>query len=281
MIELGEIQELLLKRIKSSGAFLGIEGVEDPEEDVLLPGKELEESDKVGDLVKVFIYKDHSSRLIATKIMPLITLGKIAHLEVKEITKIGAFVNWGLEKDLFLPFKEQTVKLNRGRKYLMALYIDRSERLCATMKIRDYLRQDSPYSENDWITGTIYNIAEEIGAFIAVDNQYEALLPKEECKGVLSIGESVSARVSSVKEDGRLNLSTKERGFMEIDTDATMIYEILKENNGFIAVNDKSNPDDIRNLFSISKASFKRAIGRLLKNEKIEFYKNGIKIKGE
>lgn len=281
MIELGEIQELLLKRIKSSGAFLGIEGVEDPEEDVLLPGKELEESDKVGDLVKVFIYKDHSSRLIATKTMPLITLGKIAHLEVKEITKIGAFVNWGLEKDLFLPFKEQTVKLNRGRKYLMALYIDRSERLCATMKIRDYLRQDSPYSENDWITGTIYNIAEEIGAFIAVDNQYEALLPKEECKGVLSIGESVSARVSSVKEDGRLNLSTKERGFMEIDTDATMIYEILKENNGFIAVNDKSNPDDIRNLFSISKASFKRAIGRLLKNEKIEFYKNGIKIKGE
>lgn len=281
MIELGEIQELLLKRIKSSGAFLGIEGVEDPEEDVLLPGKELEESDKVGDLVKVFIYKDHSSRLIATKIMPLITLGKIAHLEVKEITKIGAFVNWGLEKDLFLPFKEQTVKLNRGRKYLMALYIDRSERLCATMKIRDYLRQDSPYNENDWITGTIYNIAEEIGAFIAVDNQYEALLPKEECKGVLSIGESVSARVSSVKEDGRLNLSTKERGFMEIDTDATMIYEILKENNGFIAVNDKSNPDDIRNLFSISKASFKRAIGRLLKNEKIEFYKNGIKIKGE
>ena len=281
MIELGEVQELLLKRIKSSGAFLGIEGVEDPEEDVLLPGKELEESDKPGDKIKVFIYKDHSSRLIATKTIPYVTLGTIAHLEVKEITKIGAFVNWGLEKDLFLPFKEQTVKLDRGRKYLMALYIDRSERLCATMKIRDYLRQDSPYKENDWITGTIYNIVNDIGAFIAVDDQYEALLPKEECKGVLSIGESVSARVSSVKEDGRLNLSIKERGFMEIDTDATMIYEILTENDGFMPVNDKSDPDEIRNLFSISKASFKRAVGRLLKNGKIEFYKNGLRIKGE
>lgn len=281
MIEFGEIQELKIKRIKSSGAYLGVEDETDPEVDVLLPGKELEEGDEIDKVLKVFVYKDHQSRLIATKKMPYITLGQIAHLEVKDITKIGAFVDWGLDKDLFLPFKEQTVKLDRGRKYLMAMYIDRSQRLCATMKIRDYLRQDSPYKENDWVNGTIYNLVDDIGAFIAVDDKYEALLPAEECKGVISIGESISARVSQIKGDGRIDLSLKERGFLEIDTDANMIYEILSDHDGFMPVNDKSDPDTIRDLFSISKASYKRAIGRLLKTGKIEFYKNGIKIKGE
>lgn len=281
MIELGEIQELVIKRIKSSGAFIGEEGEKDLDKDVLLPGIELAEEDRVGDKVRVFIYKDNQRRLIATKTIPFITLGKIARLEVKEITSIGAFLNWGLEKDLFLPFREQTVKLERGRKYLVALYIDRSERLSATMRVREYLKKDSPYKENDRVTGTIYNFVEDIGAFIAVDDQYEGLLSIEECKGVLSIGEKITVRVNSVKEDGRLNLTFKERGHLEIDTDATMIYEILKENGGFLQVNDKSDPDEIRDLFSISKASFKRAIGRLLKRGLIEFENNGIKIKGE
>lgn len=279
MFELGEIQELEIKRIRNVGAFLGPSNNRNKEDVVLLPNNEVTEEDKVGDIISVFIYKDHENRFTATKKTPKITLGKIAHLEVKDITKIGAFLDWGLQKELFLPFKEQTVKLDKGRKYLVALYIDKSSRLSSTMKIRDYLRNDSKYLENDWVNGIVYNIVDDIGAFVAIDNIYEALIPKEQIKGIIAIGESINARISSVKPDGRITLSMRNRGHLEIDNDGALILDTLEDNDGYLELNDKSSPGDIMDTLSMTKSSFKRAVGRLLKNNKIEFYNNGIKLK--
>ncbi len=276
MIELGEIQELKIERIRKIGALLTDE---EKSQEVLLPSEELVEEDKKGDTLKVFVYNDNQGQLIATKVMPKITLGEISHLEVKDITSIGAFLDWGLDKDLFLPFKEQLCKLDKGRKYLVALYIDKTGRLCSTMKIRDYLRADSKYKENDRVEGVVYNIVDDIGAFIAVDNIYEALLPNDQRKGIAAIGEPITTRVASVKGDGRLNLSQRERGHLEMDNDAELILDLLDDYDGFLPYNDKSSPDEIYDMFTISKSAFKKAVGKLLKENKIEFYKDGIRIK--
>jgi len=228
MIFLGEIQKLKVKRKTSFGVYLtDREG--NGKEEVLLPKREVPKDIKVGDAVEVFVYRDSEDRLIATTRRPKLTLGEVGLLKVKDITKIGAFLDWGLEKDLFLPFKEQTSKLEKGNKYLVALYIDKSDRLCATMKIKDFLRTDSPYKENDWVMGTIYSIHEDIGAFVAVDNKYEGLIPKKELIGVYAPGDEVKARVTRVKEDGKLDLSLREKSYIQIEKDAEKILAKLKE----------------------------------------------------
>ena len=278
MIFLGEIQKLKVKRSTSFGVYLtDLEG-KNRNEEILLPKKEVPKDLKVGDTVEVFIYRDSEDRLIATTRRPKVTLGEIGLLKVKDITKIGAFLDWGLEKDLFLPFKEQTMKLEKGKKYLVGLYIDKSDRLCATMKIRDFLRTDSPYKENDWVKGTIYSINEDMGAFVAVDNKYHGMIPKKELIGVYVPGEEVELRVTKVKEDGRLDLSLRDKSYLQIDKDAEKILEKAKERGGFLPLNDNSPPQEIKKQLNMSKSAFKKAVGRLLKEKKISFEKNGIKL---
>ncbi len=278
MIEIGEIQKLEIKRKTSVGVYLNSKGSRKEDKDVLLPNKEVPKGANIGDEIEVFIYRDSKERLIATTRKPKVTLGEIGLLKVVDITKIGAFLDWGLEKDLFLPFKEQTMKLEKGRKYLIGLYLDKSDRLCGTMKIKDFLKNDSPYRENDWVKGTIYSINKEIGAFVAVDNKYEGLIPKNELIGVYVPGEEVNLRVINVKEDGKLDLSLRDKSYMEIDKDAELILNKAKENGGILLLNDYSSPKEIRNELNISKSAFKKAVGRLLKEGKIEFIEKGIKI---
>lgn len=278
MIFLGEIQKLKVKKNTSFGVYLtDLEG-KNRNEEVLLPKKEVPKDLKIGDTIEVFVYRDSEDRLIATTRKPKITLGEVGLLKVKDITKIGAFLDWGLEKDLFLPFKEQTMKLERGKKYLVGLYIDKSDRLCATMKIRDFLRTDSPYKENDWVKGTIYSINEDMGAFVAVDNKYQGMIPKKELIGVYTPGEEVELRVTKVKEDGRLDLSLRDKSYLQIDKDAERILEKAKEKGGFLPLNDNSPPQEIKKQLNMSKSAFKKAVGRLLKEHKIAFEKNGIKL---
>lgn len=195
-----------------------------------------------------------------------------------DISKIGAFLDWGLEKELFLPFKEQSMKLEKGRKYLVALYIDKSERLCATMKIRDYLTSDSPYKEGEWVEGIIYSIHKDYGAFVAVDKKYDAMIENKDIVGVLEIGEPINFRISKVKKDGRLNLVLKNLSHIEINDNADILFNIIKDRGGFLDLNDKSDPDKIKDICGMSKSSFKKAVGRLLKNEKVKFEGNGIKL---
>lgn len=278
MIELGMIQKLKVKRIRSVGAFLNV-GDKEVDPDVLLPKKEVDKDLGLGDEIQVFIYKDNQNRPIATRKIPKVTLGKIGLLKVVDITSIGSFFDWGLDKDLFVPFIEHSSKLEKGSSYLIGLYIDKSERLCGTMKIRDYLRNDSPYKLGDWVKGTIYNINEDLGAFVAIDNIYEGLIPKGELIGVYTIGEEITGRVSRIKDDGKIDLSLKALVNKEIDKDGEVILLRLRENEGFLPLNDYSPPEEIRTELSMSKSSFKKALGRLLKENKIDFYKEGIKLK--
>ncbi|MGN9165355.1 CvfB family protein [Tissierellaceae bacterium HCP3S3_D8] len=277
MIELGEMQELIIKRFTSVGAFLNEEREED--EDILLPKSQIPKDAKIGDRIEVFVYNDSKDRLISTTKRPKIVLGELAHLMVVDTTKIGVFLDWGLEKDLFLPFAETVGSLEKGKKYLVGMYIDKSHRLCATMKVRDMLRADSPYKENDITKGTIYSINKNIGAFVAVDDKYDGLIPKRELLGVYEVGEVVEVRVSRVLEDGKLDLTLKDRSYIQMDTDGKTILKVLEENGGILKLNDKSSPELIKKELNMSKSGFKRAVGGLLKEGQIEFIKDGIKLK--
>ena len=278
MYNLGEFQKLFIKRFKNNGAYIGLKEIKNEKLDILLPKKEVLETDKIGDEIEVFVYKDNQARFVATRKIPKISLGKLETLEVMDISKIGAFLDWGLEKELFLPFKEQSMKLEKGRKYLVALSIDKSERLCATMKIRDYLTSDSPYKEGEWVEGIIYSIHKDYGAFVAVDKKYDAMIENKDIVGVLEIGEPINFRISKVKKDGRLNLVLKNLSHIEINDNAEILFNLIKDRGGFLDLNDKSDPDRIKEICGMSKSSFKKAVGRLLKNQKIQFEGNGIKL---
>lgn len=266
-ITLGEQQTLLVVKTTDFGVYLATS--EDSNNKVLLPKSQVPENTKIGDTLSVFIYKDSEDRLIATTATPKLMMGQVAKLNVKEVGNIGAFLDWGLAKDLFLPFKEQTDKVKQGEQALVTLYIDKSNRLCATMKVYEYLSKQSPYKKDDKVSGMVYEISEQFGAFVAVDEKFSALIPRKELFRPVRVGETIEARVSSVKEDGKLDLSLREKVHVQMDKDAAIIYNALKANNGFLPFNDKSAPDAIKDEFNLSKNAFKRALGRLMKENKI------------
>lgn len=275
MVELGKIQKLVVVRKTQIGVYLNKKNSED-RDDILLPKSQVPEDIKVGDEIEVFVYKDSEDRLIATVRKPMLTVGEVAVLKVVENTNIGAFLDWGLEKDLFLPFKEQVVKVVEGEKYLVGLYIDKSDRLCATMNVYEMLSFESPYKAKDRVHGTIYNISKEHGAFVAVDNKYHGLIPNKELYGNYTEGDNVLVRVKRVRPDGKLELSLRNEAYNEIESDAQKIMNKLEVNNGKLPLNDKSSPESIKAEFNISKAAFKRAVGRLLKEGAIKITDEGI-----
>ena len=277
MIEIGRVQKLKIKRFATVGAYLNTDGSN--EDDVLLPKSQVPDDAQVGDELEVMIYRDSKDRIISTIRKSKLEAGEMGHLMVVSQTKIGAFLDWGLEKDLFLPFAETVGALEKGKSYLVGVYLDKSDRLCATMKVSDMLRTDSPYKVDDKVEGTIYSINREIGAFVAVDDKYNGLIPIKEFIGAYEVGDSVEVRVTNIKEDGKLDLSLKDKGYVQMDKDGDIILEKLKAKNGFINLNDNSSPLEIRKEMNMSKSGFKRAVGRLLKGEIIEFYEDGIRIK--
>jgi len=271
MMKLGEIQTLRIDHMKAFGAFLtdgaaGAEGVGT----VLLPAKEVPAGAKEGSEVEVFLYRDSQDRLIATVRRPKILLHQTALLTVRETGKIGAFLDWGLEKDLLLPFREQTRRVKKGEEVLAALYTDKSDRLCATMNVYPYLRTDSPYGPEDRVSGRIYETSENFGVFVAVDDCYSALIPAQEAQGELPIGAIVDARVTGVRPDGKLNLSVREKAWLQMDKDAELVWQGLKEYEGVLPFDDHASPEVIKREFGLSKNAFKRAVGRLMKEGRAE-----------
>ncbi len=268
MIELGKKQTLVIVRQAQFGVYLAEK--EGDREQVLLPGKQVPGDAKPGDSLSVFVYRDSEDRLISTIHEPEVELGGLAVLRVAQVGKIGAFLDWGLEKDLFLPFREQTRRVREGERVLIALYADKSGRLCATMNVYEYLDKASPYKKEDRVTGIIYQISREFGAFVAVDNQYSGLIPQREFFGDARIGDQIEARVTAVKEDGKLDLSIREKAYLQMDKDAEYILQVLDEYDGVLPFNDKVSPEIIERELHLSKNAFKRAVGRLLKDGKIE-----------
>ena len=277
MFNLGEYQKLKAFRREDFG-MLFIDG-DNKDEKILLPKAQVPEEMKVGDEAELFIYKDSSDRLIATINKPLITLGEIALLKVVSLTKIGAFLDWGLEKDLLLPFKEQTVDLKAGDDVLVSLYIDKSKRLCATMKLYHHFSEVSSYKKDDWVEGRVYELSGNFGAFVAVDDKYSALIPKQELSANLKVGDKVKGRVIEVTEDGRLTLSIREKAYIQMAVDAQKVLDVIDSFDGVLPFNDKANPEVIKREMGMSKNEFKRAVGRLLKEGLIEIKENCIRLK--
>jgi predicted RNA-binding protein (virulence factor B family) len=278
MIKLGEMQELEVSKIVNIGAYLQSEDKEKTEDRVLLPIKQVPAGTKVGDKINVFIYRDSDDKIIATVKKPKITLGEIASLKVVEMSRIGAFLNWGLEKDLFLPFKEQIGDIRLNGEYMVGLYIDKSDRLCATMNLFKVLRTDSPYKVNDIVKGTVFSLKRGLGAMVAVDNKYLGLIHEGEIIKPLHPGQSVEVRVSNIKEDGKLDLSLKDAPRLQIDKDGERILKALIRNKGSLPLNDDSSPEEIKKILGMSKSSFKKAAGRLMKRSLIIMTKNGIEM---
>lgn len=269
MIRLGEKQELEIVKLVEFGAYLA-PGPDQAKDRVLLPVRQVPGGSKVGDRLSVFIYRDSQDRLIATVREPKLRMGQAAELTVAQVGKLGAFLDWGLEKDLFLPFKQQRGKVEQGQKVLVSLYIDKSSRLCATMNVYKNLRSDSPYKTGDQVTGRVYELSDNYGAFVAVDNLYSGLIPRREMYGEAELGKDVSARVVRVLEDGRLNLSIREKAYLQIDRDVEKLLKLLDSYEGSLPFSDKASPEVIRYETGMSKNEFKRAVGRLLKEGKIE-----------
>ncbi|MCR5331835.1 MAG: RNA-binding protein [Lachnospiraceae bacterium] len=294
MIQLGKVQNLEVLRLTSVGAYIGeapdplavfskqasansssLTGITD----VLLPSNEIKSPLKAGDTVRAFVYLDSEDRPIASLKEPALTIGSIASLEVSDVNRNGAFLEWGFPKQLFLPFKEQTAKPVPGDHVLVTLYVDRSKRLCATMRLYKCLRLDSEYKASDRVRGTVYEIDGRHGAYIAVDNLFSGMIPTKELVRELKVGDVLSLRVSRVLEDGKLELSMREPGYLQIHIDCDFIInELKKAPGGFLPYNDASGAATVKERFKISKNSFKRAIGHLMKENKIEITEKGIRL---
>lgn len=276
-MELGKRQKLVIIKVVDFGVYLAPDK-NNQEDKVLLPKKQIPDNKTVGDSLDVFIYRDSKDRLIATTNQPKLSLGEVAELSVAQVGKIGAFLDWGLEKDLFLPFKEQTKRLQAGEHVLAALYVDKSNRLCATMKVYPYLSTESSYHKDDKVSGVVYEISDQFGAFVAVDKKYSALIPRKELYGAVSVGDMITARVTAVKEDGKLDLSLREKAYIQIGADSEKVLEKIKENGGRLGFNDKAAPELIRAEMDMSKNEFKRAVGHLLKEGHITIETDGIRL---
>lgn len=279
MIQLGKIQALQIVKKVDFGVYLGEAAQAGPEEQdrVLLPKKQVPEGTGIGEELEVFVYRDSRDRLIATTNRPLLTLHEVGRLRVAEVGKIGAFLDWGLEKDLLLPFKEQTKRVAVGEEWLVAVYIDKSDRLCATMNVYPYLKNNSSYLKDAHVTGTVYEISENFGAFVAVDDQYSGLIPKRELYGRVQVGDTVRARVAGVKPDGKLDLSLREKAYLQMAEDGERLLEIIDSFDGVLPFNDKASPEVIRRETQMSKNEFKRAVGGLLKAGKITITEKAIR----
>ncbi len=275
MLKLGEKQKLQVVKEVDFGVYLADEA--DTEERVLLPAKQVPAGTEMGSEIEVFLYRDSKDRMIATTNEPLLKMGEVTRLKVADVNKYGAFLDWGLEKDLFLPFKQQTIRVRQGDTPLVSLYIDKSGRLCATMNVYHDLSTESPYHKDDRVTGYVYESSPEFGMFVAVDDKYSGLIPRKELYEEVRIGDTVVCRVAAVREDGKLDLSIREKAYLQIEADAQKILDVIDSFDGVLPFNDKASPEVIKREMQMSKNEFKRAVGHLLKNGKIEIKEKAIR----
>ncbi|MBR1910117.1 MAG: S1 RNA-binding domain-containing protein [Lachnospiraceae bacterium] len=207
----------------------------------------------------------------------MIDYGEVKLLMVVAVTSIGAFVDGGREKDILLPFAEQTKRVSEGEEVLVSLYTDKSGRPALTMNVYDYLSCESPYKVDDDVKGRVYQISKRFGAFVAVDDEYSALIPAREVYPDIHIGDIVDARVTKVREDGKLTLSARKKAYIQMDDDAARVMEMLDAYEGVLPFSDSTSPEEIREKFGMSKNAFKRAIGRLYKERKVVIEENSVR----
>ncbi len=274
-MELGKIQTLEIARKKDFGVYLVDVGDYDTKGGVLLPIRQVPRDAQIGDKLEVFLYKDSEDRLIATTKQPKLCVGELAALRVKEVSKIGAFVDIGIDKDILLPFKEMEGSPKPGDEVLMALYVDRSDRLALSMRIYKYLQPSQEHKKDDVVKARVYRLR-DVGVMLAVEDKYFGMIPRIENYESYRIGDVIEARVLRVREDGKLDLSHRKKAYLQLGEDAKMIADLLDKKQGRLELGDDSSPEKIKEVLGISKNAFKRAIGNLYKSNKIKIYEDHI-----
>lgn len=275
MIEIGRSNELRILRNTSVGLYLGDESGEE----VLLPNKYCPEKFELEDKIEVFVYHDHEERKVATKIKPKILLNEFELLQVTAVTNVGAFMDWGLEKDLLVPFREQRHKMQEGKWYIVYLDVDRkTDRLYASNRIDDILQNRVLTVELGEEVSLFVFQKTDLGFSVIVNNIHKGLLFRNEIFKELNIGDKIIGFVKNIREDNKLDISIQRIGYENFnDCNSELIFHKLVENEGFLPVTDKSSPEEIRRQFGISKKAFKKSIGALYKQRKITILPEGIK----
>lgn len=274
-MELGKIQTLEIARKKDFGVYLVDVGDYDTKGGVLLPIRQVPKDAQIGDKLEVFLYKDSEDRLIATTKQPKLCVGELAALRVKEVSKIGAFVDIGIDKDILLPFKEMEGSPKPADEVLMALYVDRSDRLALSMRIYKYLQPSQEHKKDDVVKARVYRLR-DVGVMLAVEDKYFGMIPRIENYESYRIGDVIEARVLRVREDGKLDLSHRKKAYLQLGEDAKIIADLLDKKQGRLELGDDSSPEKIKEVLGISKNAFKRAIGNLYKSNKIKIYEDHI-----
>jgi len=272
---LGHFAKLKIRRFATPGAYLGLDEADDRDV-ILLIGSEIPEGAKEGDEVEVFVHLDSEGRPIATTRTSRLELGQVAFLQVTDSTEIGAFVDWGLAKELLVPFKEQTADMNVGDRYAVGLYVDDTGRLAGTMRVTEMLGAGGSKVEwelDEWVEGEAWRNDPDIGLFVILEKAFVGLVPRSEPHG-LSRGEASRFRVSNILPDGKIELSLRGHAHEELAGDAQRILDVLARPNA-PRIGDKSSPEQIRSTFGLSKKAFKRAVGRLLKDRAIDVGDDG------
>lgn len=273
MIELGRINNLEILRDTSVGLFLG----DEEGNDVLLPNKYVPTGYEIGQQIKVFCYLDYDERPIATTLEPDIMLGEFRLLQVAEVNEFGAFMEWGLEKHLLVPFREQRVKMKEGQWYVVHCYLDqRSGRLVASNKLDKFLSNDSVDLKVWEQVDLVVTRQTDLGWEVIVNERHKGLVYFNEVFKPINIGDVIPGCVKTIRKDNKLDISLQPLGTRVLEPAAAKIVEVVKEHGGFLDVHDKSAPERIRDIFQMSKKTFKKGLGTLYKNRKIKIEPNGI-----
>ncbi|MEN9577467.1 MAG: hypothetical protein RJA70_476 [Pseudomonadota bacterium] len=267
---LGRTHSLTVARQSAHGAALFMSDSEQGRSSptLLLPRAEVPEGTEDGAILEVFVYRDSEDRPIATTIAPKVELDEVAFLTIKEVTDIGAFADWGLAKDLLVPFAEQTRELQPGDRQAIGVKLDRTGRLCGTMRIRELLRETDEIQPGEWVAGEAWRKENGVGLFVILERRFLALLPEAE-PHALRRGEAASFRVARVSADNKIEVSLRKLAHEAMDADADHVLGILSGPNP-PRMGDRTPPDEIRSAFGLSKKAFKRAVGRLLKQGVVE-----------
>ena len=274
MINVGTYNELEVVKELEFGIYL-----RDGDVEILMPTKWVPSGTKIGDFLNVFIFRDSDDRLIATTVKPFATADTFAFLEVKQVNNIGAFLDWGMDKDLLVPFREQPMRMDPGKSYVVFVYVDEeTNRLVASAKLNKYIeRENIEVQEGDIVELLIYSET-DLGFNAIINNHYSGLIYKNEIYEAIRVGDKVQGFVKCVREDNKIDLSLQKSGYELVDDVKWRILKMMKEENGFLSLNDNSSPEEIKAKLQISKKAFKKAVGALYRERLVKLTDKGVQL---
>jgi hypothetical protein len=272
-MKIGQFNTLTISRHTQVGLFLT-----NGKEDVLLPNKYVPKVFEIGEEMSVFVYLDHDERPVATTLVPYVVLNQFALLRVNYVNQVGAFLDWGMEKDILVPYKEQARPMEKGKRYLVYLYLDeKTNRLVASSKTNQFLDNDNINLEKNEEVDLIISHITEIGINVIVNQKHKGLIYKDEVyDDAIRTGDKMKGYIKNVRPDGKIDVSLHKLGFENIEPNSEIILNELRASRGFLRLNDNSNPEDIKTVLKMSKKTFKKAIGLLYKQKLIEIKEDGI-----